>query len=56
VATEVTIDSGSGSGSGSGNESVAFGAIAAPFIEGGMEGVPPANWQVESSTTQEDLK
>jgi len=56
VATEVTIDPGSGSGSGSGNEAVAFGAVAAPFIEGGMEGVPPANWQIESSTTQEAPK
>lgn len=56
VATEVTIDPGSGSGSGSGNESVALGAFAAAFIEGGMEGVPPAGWQVESSTTEEDVK
>jgi hypothetical protein len=53
VGTEVTIDPGSGSGSGSGNESVAIGKFGEQFIEGGMEGVPPAGWQVESSTTQE---
>jgi hypothetical protein len=49
---------GSGSGSGSAQQSVALGEGASSFIEGGMEGVPPAKWQQSglSSGIEEEVK
>jgi hypothetical protein len=52
---------GSGSGSGSAQQSVALGEGASSFIEGGMEGVPPAKWQQSgvgslSSSIEEEVK
>jgi len=38
-------ESGSGSGSDNTQQSVALGEDASSFMEGGIEGVPPANWQ-----------
>jgi hypothetical protein len=47
---------GSGSGSGVAHQSVALGVLAGKFIEGGVEGVPPAKWQQSGLSSEEEVK
>jgi hypothetical protein len=35
---------------------VALGAFGEGFIEGGMEGVPPAKWQQSGLSSEEEVK
>jgi len=37
-------------------QSVALGEGASSFIEGGMEGVPPAKWQQSGLSSEEEVK
>jgi hypothetical protein len=47
---------GSGSGSGVAHQSVALGVLAGKFIEGGVEGVLPAKWQLSGLSSEEEVK